>query len=217
MLTRGYIFTRYSLKDGTSFTQNARNVTFDLGTDEQAFGRQRPASSQLRWDKSKKNFVKGTGEGADNVKMIRTEGGTKLPVTYRSGMYDKWKQKTRVKLPRIGEQELQPGSGSGSGASAGGRHFRHKSQTEAKPLDPKNVNYERKFRVATKKAANAAAGDPEGPGPKLPRKGAGFGGKPISRVKNELKTAAHIRKDRKQKEKRQARTGRPSRKGVKRK
>ncbi|KAG8849344.1 ATP-dependent RNA helicase dbp10 [Tulasnella sp. 330] len=205
----------YSLKDGASFAQNAQSVTFDLGTDEKLTGRQRHGS-QLHWDKKNKKFVKGTGEGADNVKMIKTENGTKLPASYRSGLFDKWKLKNRTKLPRAGEQELS-GQGQAGGSSAGGsggsRFFKHKSQTEAKPLDPKHVNYERKFRQQTKKIANAQGDGSEGGPPKLPKKGARFGGKPMSHIKSELRSAAVIRKDRKSKEKRRARTGRPAKKG----
>lgn len=202
---------RYSLKDGTSFLQNAQAVTFDLGTDEKLTGRQRHGS-QLTWDKSKKKFIKGSGEGADNVKMIRTESGTKLPATYRSGRFDSWKQKTRVKLPRAGEQELQPRGQPGEGAA--GRFFKHRSQMEAQPLDPRHINYERKFRTAMKKASTGQVDDSQGGGEvKLPRKGARYGGKSVGRVKSELKSAALIRKDRKVKEIRRARNGRPARKG----
>ncbi|KAG8985025.1 ATP-dependent RNA helicase dbp10 [Tulasnella sp. JGI-2019a] len=201
----------YSLKDGASFAQNAQSVTFDLGTDEKLTGRQRHGS-QLHWDKKNKKFVKGTGEGADNIKMIRTENGTKLPASYRSGLFDKWKLKNHTKLPRAGEQELlsQSQTGGSLGSGGGSRFFKHKSQTEAKPLDPKHINYERKFRQQMKKIANAQGDTLEGEPVKLPRKGARFGGKPMSHVKNELKSAAVIRKDRKSKEKRRARNGQPA-------
>jgi DBP10CT (NUC160) domain len=44
--------------------------------------------SRNNWDKKKKKFVKGNGTGANNVKLVRTENGTRLPATYRSGRFD---------------------------------------------------------------------------------------------------------------------------------
>ena len=80
----------YSLNDGaSSFAKQASNVAFELEGDEGDGKRKR--QNTLTWDKKKKKFIKGDGVGADNVKMIRTESGTKLPATYRSGRFDEWK------------------------------------------------------------------------------------------------------------------------------
>lgn len=39
----------------------------------------------LTWDNKKKTFLRGSGIGSDNKKMIKTESGVKLPATYKSG------------------------------------------------------------------------------------------------------------------------------------
>jgi DBP10CT (NUC160) domain len=54
--------------------------------------------SGKNWDKKKK-FLKGDGTGANNVKLVRMENGTRLPATYRSGRFDEWKSQHRVNLP----------------------------------------------------------------------------------------------------------------------
>ncbi len=96
------LFCRYSLTDGATFAEQARGATFDLAGDEGVAQRKR---NHLTWDKKKKKFIQGDGAGADNVKMVKTESGTKLPATYRSGRFDEWKAKARVSLPRVGETE----------------------------------------------------------------------------------------------------------------
>ncbi|KZO98912.1 ATP-dependent RNA helicase DBP10 [Calocera viscosa TUFC12733] len=207
----------YSLRDGASFLEQARTATFDLTGDEALTGRQRHGS-QLNWDKKKKKFVKGNGEGADNMKILKTESGARLPATYRSGRFDEWKAKNKTSLPRIGEAE--PENARRGGSSSCGRKFKHHGTTEAKPLDPKHVNYERKLRQAKKKEGGEAEGPDAGspgkrggkPGSK-PGKNPRFKGKPVGRVKTELKTAQQIRKDRQVASRKKERNARPSRKG----
>ncbi|KIO16307.1 hypothetical protein M407DRAFT_190439, partial [Tulasnella calospora MUT 4182] len=66
----------YSLDHGMSFAQNARSAVLNMELDEPTSRKRK----MMKWDRSKKKFV-GEGEGADNVKLIRTENGTRLPAT----------------------------------------------------------------------------------------------------------------------------------------
>ncbi|KAF8658275.1 hypothetical protein AX16_002051 [Volvariella volvacea WC 439] len=217
----------YSLTDGATFAEQARTATFDLAGDEAVAERKK---RQLTWDKKKKKFVKGDGTGADNVKLVKTESGTKLPATYRSGRYDEWKAKSRVSLPRVGETENKSAVGRkpvGAGVG-GGKKFKHQSVTPAKPLDKYSRDYERKLRQLKKKDAEKF-GDEAGASGSNGKGGARAGvsgrgkvkkgklggrnvGKPVARVKNELRTADQIRKNRKLMEKRRAKNARPSKK-----
>ncbi|KAF7321363.1 ATP-dependent RNA helicase DBP10 [Mycena kentingensis (nom. inval.)] len=187
----------YSLRDGASFSEQARNATFDLVGDDGSGDRKR---NQMTWDKKKRRFIKGDGAGADNVKLVKTENGTRLPATYRSGRFDEWKAKTRSSLPRVGEAERE-----GSGRPGGTRRFRHNTVTDAKPLDKRDKNYDRKVRQQKKK--NEVQGAEGG------LKQGRYRGKPMARVKTELKTSEQIRKNRKLLEKRKAKNARPSKKG----
>ncbi|EIN11681.1 DEAD-domain-containing protein [Punctularia strigosozonata HHB-11173 SS5] len=198
----------YSLTDGASFAEQARNATFDLTGDE---GLKSQKRQQLRWDQKKKKFVKGDGAGADNVKMVKTESGTKLPATYRSGRFDEWKAKTRNNLPRVGEME-QEGSRARRSGGPGGRKFKHNKVTEAKPLDKLSKDYERKVKQVKRaeKGEEQAGPSPKGKG-RAPGKVQGKGrnaGKSMSRVRSELKSAEQIRKARKVHEQKKAKNAR---------
>ncbi|CAA7261609.1 unnamed protein product [Cyclocybe aegerita] len=200
----------YSLNDGaSSFVTQAQNVTFDLTNDEGKAQR----SNKLTWDKKKKKFIQGDGVGADNVKMVRTENGTRLPATFRSGRFDEWKSKSRTTLPRIGEAENASSSSKPSGS---GRHrFQHHKITPAKPLDKLDKDYERKARQLKKRLEESGATQ-EGskqstPNGKKIKLGVRRGGKTYERVKTELKTSEQIRKNRKITENRRAKNARPNR------
>lgn len=189
----------YSLTDGaSSFAKQAQKISFQLEGDEGAAARK----NQLNWDKKKKRFIKGDGVGADNVKMVRTENGTRLPATYRSGRFDEWKAKNRVSLPRIGEQE----NSATVGRRPAGQKFKHNKIVAPKQLDKLSLTYERKVRQLKKK--EETDGTPSRP-EKLGR--SRYGGKSYGRVKTELKSSEQIRKDRKNSERRKAKNARPSR------
>jgi len=207
----------YSLADGaSSFAAQAHGASFDIAGDVTLTERHR--RNNTTWDKKKKKFIKGGGAGADNIKLVRTENGTRLPATYRSGRFDEWKKKTKTSIPKIGERETaQPASVRASG----GRRWRHNKISEAKPLDKLSKNYERKARQLEKKQKNAVDGDGEGsqatpvkPTGKLPRKNSGkrSGGKSLGRVKSEIKTVDQIHRARKTVERKRAKNARPSRK-----
>ncbi|KAG8708350.1 ATP-dependent RNA helicase dbp10 [Ceratobasidium sp. 394] len=216
----------YSLRDGATFAEQARNVTFDLTTDEAVTSRQRH-DRQLNWDSKKKKFVRGTGEGADNVKLVKTESGAKLPATYRSGRFEEWKAKTKVSLPKVGEAENE-GTGRGMKGQRGrvaGKKFMHQGKAEAKPLDKLSLGYERKARQLKKRSEEqkAAGGDETETrgargsvrgkkGGKVKPSGR-YGGKSMGRVKSELKSADQIRKSREALARRKAKNARPSKKG----
>lgn len=205
----------YSLTDGaSSFIRQASRVTFDLTNDE---GRAEKNSSHQTWDKKKKKFIQGDGAGANNVKMVRTENGTRLPATFRSGRFDEWKNKSRVSMPRIGEMENTTYARKASGP--GGRRFKHNKIVEAKPLNKLSTDYERKVRQLKKKNENAEATGSKPPqhtaGNKKMGVRRGSTGKTYGRIKTELKTSEQIRKDRKVAERRKAKNARPPRAGGK--
>jgi ATP-dependent RNA helicase DDX54/DBP10 len=208
----------YSLRDGaSSFAEQARGATFDLAGDEGVAKRQK---HQVNWDKKKKKFIKGDGVGADNVKLVRTENGTRLPATYRSGRFDEWKAKSRVSLPKVGEAEAE-GTHGRRGSGPGGRIFRHNKVASAKPLDKLSKDYERKVRQKKKRDGSEADGGElarplsrAGRGSKTGvRTGGRYAGKTMGRVKNEIKTVDQIRKGRDAMEQKRAKNARPSKKG----
>ncbi|KAH9978704.1 P-loop containing nucleoside triphosphate hydrolase protein [Lactifluus volemus] len=142
----------YSMRDGETFAEQAKHATFDLAGDE-GVAAQKRARSKMTWSKKKKNF------------MVKTESGTKLPATYRSGRFDEWRNKARVSLPRIGEAEPEQEAGGGwSGRPIRkGRHStKAPSRYRGKPIgrvhsELKTAEQIRKVRklVDKRKAKNA--------------------------------------------------------------
>ncbi|OAX39981.1 DEAD-domain-containing protein [Rhizopogon vinicolor AM-OR11-026] len=206
----------YSLTDGaSSFAAQAQGAILDLAGDEDTIGTRQRHQNKMTWDKKKKKFIKGGGIGADNMKLLRTENGTRLPATYKSGRFEDWKKKSRVSLPKIGEREAER-RGTGT-VGPGGRRWKHTKVTEAKPLDKLNNDYERKSRQLKKKeestAKEAGNAKPKDSGKaRNIRSGGRFAGKSVGRVKNEIKTVDQIRKSRMVAERKKAKNARPSRK-----
>lgn len=194
------------MKDGaSSFAKQAQTVTFDLTNDNGD-----PGKRQMTWDKKKKKFIQGDGAGADNVKMVKTESGTRLPATFRSGRFDEWKSKSRVSIPRVGETE---NTSSRNIFGQRGRRFMHNKVAMPKPLDKLRGDYKRKVRQGKKKETDAKLSSEDKEVPSSERKkryGLRHSAKSIGRVKTEIKTAEQIRKQRKLVEKRRAKNARPS-------
>lgn len=201
----------YSLRDGASFTEQAKGASFDLAGDDGGLAGRQRHGKQLTWDKKKKKFVKGGGEGADNVKLVKTESGARLPASFRSGRFDEWKAKNKATLPRVGEAESERAS-RGKQFGSGGRKFRYNTTQEAKPLDPQSLGYERKIRSLKKKAPDAAdqtRNSRPAKGSGKAGKGSRFGGANVTKVNTELKSAEQIRKARALDARKKARNARP--------
>lgn len=201
----------YSLRDGASFAQQAENAAFDLTTDEGTRDKHR-GFSQLKWDRKKKKFVKGDGAGADNMKIVKTESGARLPATYRRGRFDEWRKQHHKSLPKVGEAENPDTRRSRAFSRNGPRKFTHNSKAAPKPLDKLSKDYDRKVRQLKKKneGSEGPAASPRGMKKKPTLR---HGSKPIGKVKSELKSVEQIRKSRKIVEQKRAKNARPTRKG----
>ncbi|KAI8853756.1 P-loop containing nucleoside triphosphate hydrolase protein [Chytridium lagenaria] len=132
----------YEKKDNASergFNERAGDVIVDVtGDDEETMMTKKKGN--LVWDKRKKTFVRTT-VGADNRKRIKTESGASVPATFKSNRFERWQRKTRVSLPRTGEEELTSIPTSSNGQPLGQRRFRHNTMTSA---DPNSGNFKRK-------------------------------------------------------------------------
>ncbi|CEP15963.1 hypothetical protein [Parasitella parasitica] len=185
----------YSMSNQGSFMEQASKAQLDLtGDDNDAI---KKSQNMLRWDSKKRKFIKGTGIGSDNKKLIRTESGALISATYKSGRFDEWAKKKHITLPRAGERELD------GARNMGQKRFRHNKSQEAKRVDPLAFDYEKKMKKRRMNEPDAA------------EKG-GMGKKRVgdfSNTKSELKNASQIRKDRVALEKRREKSNRPSSSG----
>lgn len=118
--------------------------------------------------------------------------------------YQQWQKRTKLDVPRVGDQESSTVSSTATAliGRGGGRPFRHTKQTQAKPLDKLAVDYERKLSKLKKREADGGSSVAS----------ALAAGRGTSNVRSELKTAERIQKERKTKEKRRQKNARPSRK-----
>ncbi|KAJ8651744.1 hypothetical protein O0I10_012691 [Lichtheimia ornata] len=130
----------YSMQTNGNFIEQAGRAQLDLiGDDNDAMNQSR--RNALRWDAKKKKFVKGSGIGSDNKKLIRTESGALISASYKSGRFDEWARKKRISIPRTGEIEL---SSAKQFAQNGQRRFRHNSDNSQKRTQDGNVKSELK-------------------------------------------------------------------------
>lgn len=192
----------YSLNDGNkTFASQAAAAAFSLSADREAARPQTEGddadllpqrASALRWDRKTKRVVRGDGVGADNKKLIRSESGKRLPASFQSGRFENWRSQQRLHLPKVGEAELPRAK---SFQPQPGRQFRHKAgvprQEKQSSRGGKGGPPDRKARSSLQRGA---------------KPGAGPGG---------LRTVDQIAKERRQKEKRVARSTQPSKRGGK--
>ncbi|PAV83717.1 hypothetical protein WR25_25111 isoform B [Diploscapter pachys] len=85
----------------TDFAKQAEGAVVDLIADEEDGLRKQ--NNVRRWDRKKKKFV-GTSE-EEQVKKIRTEEGTWLPATYKTGIYEEWKEKQKIAMRKEEDEE----------------------------------------------------------------------------------------------------------------
>jgi ATP-dependent RNA helicase DDX54/DBP10 len=185
-----------------NFIEQAGQAQLDLiGDDNDTI---KSKQNQLRWDSKKHKFVKGTGIGSDNKKLIRTESGVLIPASYKSGRFDEWAKKTRTTMPRTGELELPSAKHKGQQ-----RRFLHNKTDDAKPLDPLTYDYDKKLKK--RKRGDEEGGEQHNSNNnnnKRTKTAMGqrrVGGRGVA---NELKNAGQIRKARVQLTKRKEKTAR---------
>lgn len=178
-----------------SLAEAAHRATLDLTNTMEVKQNTAP-----RWDPKKKKFIRPT-VGRDNKALMRTESGLRVPASFKSGAYDKWRQQHGLAIPAAGEQEMSESDLARLGAKKGGARgqVRHHREDAKAPLDPLHINYERKKRQQDARQKKMATEDTDSKG-----KGK-MGQRP---VKSELKSREKIVKERREKEKRRAKTGR---------
>ncbi|KAH7729314.1 ATP-dependent RNA helicase DDX54 [Aphelenchoides avenae] len=85
--------------DKNNFDLMAKQMSVEISADDDK-GLYREQHKK-RWDRKAKKFV--SGDDGPAVKKIRTEEGTWLPATYKSGRYESWQKKQKVQFRRDDE------------------------------------------------------------------------------------------------------------------
>lgn len=90
------------LDKGVSFNNELKRATFDLvADDENQMKRQR---HQMIWDRKKKKYVSSSELEERKPKKIKTESGALISASYSSGLYEKWRNQSKVDQ-RISDDE----------------------------------------------------------------------------------------------------------------
>ncbi|KAI9620057.1 hypothetical protein KEM48_008332 [Puccinia striiformis f. sp. tritici PST-130] len=201
----------YNLNEGTSaeFVSQSKLALFDLGTNDE--GKLSSLSStqkasQVKWDRKTKKFVKVNQLGQDNIKLVKTESGMKLPATFKTGTFDNWKRLPKLKFlihqsgaengPRNNQDHHQHRNGGGGGdhhhqsrvtrgsSTSNKSHFSSNNNTNKHSSKSNFSGHNRNQLKHNSKDRNAGAG---------------------------LKSVDQIRKSRDLKERRKIRSNQPSR------
>ena len=141
----------YALTNGDSFVAQAAHATYDVSgrgdTEATPADAMLQRASTLKWDRRTKKFVKGDQQGADNKKMVKSESGQKLPASFKSGVFDEWRRKQKISVPKTGDDELK-----GKTVMNGDdRRYRHKAGV------PRQDGEKRKGRTVGKPGKPGAA------------------------------------------------------------
>lgn len=90
---------------GSSFDQQAAGAQLDLDGDEGVeLGR---SKAIVKWDRKRKKYV---GEmGKEGAKKIKTESGRKIAASYKSNIYQQWRDKHKIVGGLVGEEEEEGG------------------------------------------------------------------------------------------------------------
>lgn len=92
--------------------------------------------SAKKWDRTKKKYV---GESND-VKRIRTEEGTLVPASFKSGRYEKWQKSNKIKYRRNDDDD------------DGGRYSSNLGQKKKRPIYNKDKGNGKKGKNEVKSA-----------------------------------------------------------------
>jgi ATP-dependent RNA helicase DDX54/DBP10 len=187
------------------FLVEARGATMDLNNDESSGFKEATKAKGMRWDKKNRKYVARVNDedGSKGTKYVVGESGQKIAASFRSGRFDAWRKSNKIeRLPRVGDTEAPSARFAASGASSGrdgrgGKPYRHKAEKAPKEADKYRDDYDvRKKRVAEAREKRVGRF----------RDGAG---------RSELKSVSDVQKERKLKDRRQAKNGRPSGGGAK--
>jgi ATP-dependent RNA helicase DDX54/DBP10 len=188
----------YNAQKHINFAEAVKSVTMDLTNDESRSFAEPSKARGFRWDKKSKKYVARANDedGSKSAKMVIGESGQRIAASFRSGRFDAWRKNNNVgRLPRTGEQESSRQNASNSHKLK--RRFRHNAERAPKEADRFRDDFQkRKKRVEEAKEKRIG---------KFKNVGA----------KNELHSIDDIRKQRRLKEKRREKNGRPSKKKVK--
>ncbi|VDO81207.1 unnamed protein product [Heligmosomoides polygyrus] len=149
-----YASEKHLALDKVDFAKHADGATVEIfADDDKGMYRQKHAK---RWDRKKKRFVGTAGDGQD-IKRIRTEDGTWLPASYKTGRYEDWKKKQKIgykKDEQVEEDGQEAGASGGHNKSERfdkWKNHNRKQQAKGPKSEIRNVSQIKKIRMKSAK------------------------------------------------------------------
>ncbi|PIO55320.1 DBP10CT domain protein, partial [Teladorsagia circumcincta] len=136
--------------DKVDFARQADGATVEIfADDDKGLYKQKHAK---RWDRKKKRYV-GTADGQD-IKRIRTEDGTWLPASYKTGRYEDWKKKQKIGYKKGEEEDGEEHEAGTSGSTKFNKwktHNNRKQLAQGPKSELRNVSQIKKIRKKSAK------------------------------------------------------------------
>ncbi|XP_062521033.1 ATP-dependent RNA helicase DDX54-like [Corticium candelabrum] len=83
-----------------SFDRQAAGEVLDLTTDENT---EKVKQKQKKWDRKRKRFVHD--DNSQRQKRIKTESGAFIPASYKTNVYEQWRDRHKVDAQQLGDKE----------------------------------------------------------------------------------------------------------------
>ncbi|XGW32105.1 hypothetical protein V3C99_010353 [Haemonchus contortus] len=136
------------------FAKQADHATVEIfADDDKGLYKQKHAK---RWDRKKKRYVGVEGDG-QGIKRIRTEDGTWLPASYKTGRYEDWKSQQKIGYKKAddedgeGQEAETSGSKKSSTFNKWKAHNNRKQQAKGPKSELRNVSQIKKIRKKSAK------------------------------------------------------------------
>lgn len=120
--------------DKNKFNNELKHATMDLVADD--VDKLKSQRHQMIWDRKKKKYVRASElDGDKKSKKIKTESGAYISASYSSGLYEKWKNQSKVDQ-RVGDDDGDDNASSSLGKRSNenrGRMSLDKLRSKLKP------------------------------------------------------------------------------------
>lgn len=105
----GYIREKGLELDKNTFNNDLKQATLDIVHDDE--DKMKSQRHQTIWDRKKKKYVKASSllDGDKKPKKIRTESGAYISASYSSGLYEKWRNSSKIDQRASDDEDGEPG------------------------------------------------------------------------------------------------------------
>lgn len=96
----------------TPFLETSSDALLNIASDDKIAGGAGIPRPKRIWD-SKKHRYRTIEVGADNRKLVKSESGALIPISFKSNRFENWKNKTKNRAQNVGDLEIESISAAG--------------------------------------------------------------------------------------------------------